>query len=124
MTFSFQFLHVYCIITTDIFGLFLCIYHFILWIYILLASVMSMMPTCHFLLFLLSLLCRICRLVISSLPSLNVQFTVSSSQPLLFNYLNSRTCFKFAILRHLVKLRSFSFHESNTVFFLRPVLFP
>ena len=57
----------------------------------------------------------------SSLLSLNVQFTVSSSQPLLFNYLNSRTSFKLTFLLHSVKLRSFSFHESKSPYnFLLP----
>ena len=102
---------------------------------------MSIMPTCHFLLFLLSPFSlpahciisfkstELCYCVVfvdlssSSLSSLNVLFIVSSSQLLLFNYLNSRTSFKLTILLHSVKLRSFSFHESNTpYYFLPPIL--
>ena len=100
-----------------------------------------MMPTCHFLLISLSLFfhlvhCSIsfksiesCYFVVfvdlssSSLSSLNVQFTVSSSQPILFNYLNLRTSFKLTILLYSVKLSSFSFHESNAPYnFLPPKL--
>ena len=56
----------------------------------------------------------------SSLPSLNVQFTDSSSQPLLFNNLNSGIFVKLTILRHSVKLCSFNFHESNTPYYFLP----
>ena len=102
---------------------------------------MTMMPTFHFLLFLLSpfsLLahCTIsfkstksCYCVVftdlssSLLPSSNDQFTVSSSQSLLFNYLNSRIGSKLKILLYSVKLRSFGFHESNIPsYFLPPKL--
>ena len=38
----------------------------------------------------------------------------------MFNCLNSRTSFKLTILLHSVKLRSFSFHESNTPYYFLP----
>ena len=107
----------------------------------MLAPVLSMMPSCHFLLFLLSLFSFLAYCIISSistescycvvfvdsspssLPNLNVQFTASSSNSLLLNYLNSRTSFRLTILLHSVKLHSFNFHESNTPhYFLLPQL--
>ena len=101
------------------FLLFLCIYHFILWIYFLQATLLTvprLFPcTLHNFIKInwIMLLCRLCRLVIFIIPKL----IVTSSQSLLFNYLNSCTSFKITILLHSVKLHSFSFQKSNTILY-------